>query len=33
VSIVADFPNGVRAEIPLRGGKPVKSRAVVRSAQ
>nr|WP_314261180.1 helix-turn-helix transcriptional regulator [uncultured Devosia sp.] len=25
--IVADFPNGSRAEIPLRNGKPVKSRA------
>jgi len=27
--IVADFPNGSRAEIPIRNGKPVKSRAVI----
>lgn len=25
--IVADFPDGTRAEIPLRNGKPVKSQA------
>lgn len=31
VTIVADFPDGARAEIPLRGGRPVKSRAVVRA--
>jgi hypothetical protein len=30
--VVADFPDGARAEIPLRGGKPIKSRAVVRGS-
>ncbi|MBN9307082.1 MULTISPECIES: helix-turn-helix transcriptional regulator [unclassified Devosia] len=31
VTIVADFPDGARAEIPVRGGKPVKSKAIVRA--
>jgi len=31
LSIVADFPDGARAEIPLKAGRPVKSKAVVRS--
>ena len=29
MKIVADFPDGTHAEIPLRGGKPVKSRVTV----
>lgn len=29
--IVADFPDGSKAEIPLRNGKPVKSKAVVET--
>ena len=29
VSIVADFPDGSQAHIPLKAGKPVKSKAVV----
>lgn len=27
--LVADFPDGTRAEIPIQGGKPVKSRLKV----
>lgn len=31
VRIVADFPDGVRAEIPIKAGKPVKAKAAVSS--
>ena len=30
LSLVARFPDGGRAEIPLKAGRPVKSRTVVR---
>ena len=29
LTVVADFPDGARAEIPLRGGRPVKSKAAM----
>lgn len=29
LKVVVDFPDGSHADIPLRGGKPVKSRAAV----
>ncbi|MGH6862310.1 MAG: helix-turn-helix domain-containing protein, partial [Phyllobacterium sp.] len=32
VKIVADFPDGTHAEIPLRSGKPVKSRVTVKTS-
>lgn len=30
LTIVADFPDGGRAEIPVKAGRPVKARTVVR---
>jgi hypothetical protein len=28
--IVADFPDGTHAEIPIQGGRPVKSKVTVK---
>ena len=33
LQIVANFPDGVSAEIPLKAGKPVKSRIKVETSQ
>ncbi len=33
VKLVAEFPEGTRAEIPLRAGKPVKSRIRMSSTR
>jgi hypothetical protein len=35
LKIVADFPDGIQAEIPLRQGKPVRSKVIaeVRSVE
>ena len=32
LTIVADFPDGARAEIPVKAGRPVRSKAIVRHA-